>query len=224
MQHSSSPDWIATSVNPPLQENEIHIWRISRSELPCRLDCLTEEERQRLSTFDRSQRRELYCHTRASLRTLLSAYLGIPPEKVPIRTGHRGKPFVVDEVLHFNLTHARDTILLALSTERPLGIDLEYPRRLRNISRIAGRVFSPGEVARLAASDRPQQRFLAYWTRFEASQKCSGEGIFGNRADRESMSTCHFPVGDGVACLAWRREASVPGMHFFDYLPVGPGT
>jgi len=219
MQHSSTPDWIPSDTRPPLRENEIHVWRIVRNDMPCRADWLSEQEQRRYATFERAERREQYCQTRIGLRTLLSRYLNISPEVVPIQTGRRGKPYLADEALHFNLTHARDTILLALSPERPLGIDLEYPRRLRNILLLARRVFTPEEIAELKASAQPQRRFLKYWTRYEAAQKCSGEGIFGERAERDQLATRSFPVGEGVACLAWPGSAHEPGIRWFDYVP-----
>lgn len=223
MNHPTPPGWIASAATQALADDDIHVWRILRSGLPCRTDWMTEEEQQRHSTFEHAQRREQYCRTRSSLRFLLSGYLDIPPEAVPIRTTHQGKPFVAGESLQFNLSHAGETILLAFALKRSLGIDLEYPRKLRNISLIARRVFSLREVANLESSNRPQQLFLEYWTRYEATQKCRGVGVFDNRADPECMGTLSFAIADAVACLAWSSEAGSPEIRFFDYVPTAPG-
>lgn len=223
MSHPTPPEWIASTARPLLADDAIHIWRIFRNESPCRTDWMTEEELQRHSSFEHTERREQYCRTRSSLRALLSGYLDVPPESVPLRTDRHGKPFVADATLQFNLSHARETILLAFAHQRPLGIDLEYPRKLHNIRLIARRVFTAEEIAKLEANNYPQPLFLECWTRYEATQKCIGQGIFGRRAAQDSVSTFVFPLDDAVACLAWSGEASPSGISFFDYVSAGPG-
>ena len=209
MQHSSLPAWIPASVPPPLDDNEIHVWLVSLADADCRPAWLDAAERARLERMADPRGRALFCASRSILRQLLAGYLGVQPDAVVLEIEAGGKPVVAGQALHFNLSHARDTLLLAFCRNRPLGIDLEYPRPLQNLAQMARRIFSPQEIQALEGEDDPQERFFEFWTRLEAIQKCVGTGIFGAREGADRVQHLGFTIGPAQACVAWQAAEPV---------------
>ena len=142
---------------------------------------LAADESARATSMTTEPRRR-FMASRVLLRRLLSAYLGDEPQEIEFSYGSSGKPFLARTPaglpLHFNLSHSRDRVLVAVAAT-PVGIDLETPRRLGDFEGLARRFFAPGEVralARIPASQR-LDAFFACWTRKEAYLKLIGRGI-----------------------------------------------
>ncbi len=102
------------------------------------------------------------------------------PFDLPIRRSPKGKPFFPTmQNLHFNITHSRTHIAIALS-DTPVGIDLEplrpYPPMLVH------RYFHRDEVDYLdtLADERKAEAFTRLWTLKEAYVKYTGTGIADN--------------------------------------------
>lgn len=123
--------------------------------------------------------------------------------------GKRGKPHLPDH-RPFNLTHAGDYAVLALS-EQSVGVDIE---RIRDIDweKISKRFFHPDEQAFLARADDPKATFFTIWTLKEAYLKAEGHGF--------SVSPISFsvlPCGGLTAVLSgndryhFRRIDAFPG-------------
>jgi 4'-phosphopantetheinyl transferase len=162
---------------PALAGDEIHVWHLV-------LDAALSP-------------REITVASHAFLGRLLHAYarLDAPPE---IARTERGKPFAPAlPGLDFNLTHAREQVLVAVARDQPVGIDLERVDRRIEIDDIARRYFAPSEAAAIAALDETRQlsAFLRLWTAKESVLKALGEGIsFGLdrvafAVDRDGMPT-----------------------------------
>jgi len=169
-------------------EDEVHIRSTAvagdapQAELYERL--LSPAERVRAGRLLNLQARKLFLAGRCFLRQVLGSYLGIGPECLDLALSEQGKPYLVDESgpgagLAFNLSHSGELILLAVTSGRQVGIDLE---------RMAG---DPPfrEMARLAFSPREQEQlfslpvhlqpaaFYRCWTRKEAFLKARGSGF-----------------------------------------------
>ena len=223
MQYSSSPAWIPRPAPGQLAGDEIHVWLASLADADCRAEWLDARERGRLEDRTPTLGRDLFCASRSMLRRLLAGYLELRPDAVELEIEPGGKPVVRGQALHFNLSHARDTLLLALSAKRPLGVDLEYPRPVKNLAQVAQRVFSVQEIQALQAAEDPRERFFDYWTRFEATQKCAGHGIFGARQHGDRVRTHGFAIGPARACVAWQADEttrSEPDLRYFRYAPA----
>ena len=142
---------------------------------------LSPDESARAMSMVAAQRRR-FMASRILLRRLLAAYLGNEPQEIEFSYGSGGKPSLARvppaSPLHFNLSHSRDRVLIAIA-RTPVGIDLESPRRLGDFEGLARRFFSPGEVRALARIPASQRRdaFFACWTRKEAYLKLIGRGI-----------------------------------------------
>ena len=124
---------------------------------------------------------------RAPLRTMLGAYLGMPPDAVALAEDARGKPRLADAVrntpgipaLDFNWSHSGDYALIALSRSGALGVDIErFGKDLRALE-IARRFFDPAEADALAGLDARARddAFIGLWCAKEAVLKAVGEGI-----------------------------------------------
>jgi 4'-phosphopantetheinyl transferase len=179
-----------TSFQPTcsLPEHAVHVWTASLTVPPADLDALqavlTSDERHRADRFRFPQDRQKYIAARGLLRRLLSRYLGYHPAAVPLAYGAYGKPYLATDRddahrLQFNLSHAGDLALYAITSGRQVGIDVEQTRPIANAEAIAKRFFSEREYAMLLALPAAARTdaFVTCWTRKEAYIKALGEGL-----------------------------------------------
>ena len=137
------------------------------------------EELVALLDLERQARVRAFGDSRSALLTLaagllLYAIFGEQAKSAHFERGRRGKPHLVDRA-PFNITHAGDFAVLALSAQT-VGVDLE---RFRPIDwlRIAERFFHPTERAFLAQSREPEKDFFRIWTLKESYLKAEGTGF-----------------------------------------------
>ncbi|MEA4870044.1 MAG: 4'-phosphopantetheinyl transferase superfamily protein [Christensenella sp.] len=124
---------------------------------------------------------------------LLYGVFGEAAQHARYERGKRGKPHLPDKT-PFNITHAGDYAVLALSTQA-VGVDLE---RIRPIDwqKIAARFFHPEERAYLERSPDPAAEFFHIWTLKESYLKAEGLGF-----SVSPMSFAVLPEGDHSARL-----------------------
>lgn len=143
-------------------------------------DCLHQDERARASRFHFRRDRDRFVASRGSLRHILARYLGERPERVRLDYTPEGKPFLRDHPdLHFNLSHAADLTLVAVSHGWPLGVDIEVVPSNSVVDTTSSLVLSHpeyGELQRLSGPTRCE-RFARFWTRKEAYIKADGRGM-----------------------------------------------
>lgn len=169
-----------------IRPDAVHVWAVSLDShsdpLPGE-DSLSDDERHRADCFRNPEHRRRFLAGRRSLRRLLSAYTGCPPDGIRFAIGKHGRPHLEGPAarsgLDFNLSHSGDEMLIALA-RRPVGVDVESRANLPDDFRALARDwFAPGEVrdlAKLASWDRGDA-FLAAWTRKEAVSKALGLGL-----------------------------------------------
>ncbi len=78
----------------------------------------------------------------------------------------------------FNISHSRDRLLIAVTSGRAIGIDIEFRRSGINMNAIADRWFSPKERAFFQTLENPEKGFFDIWAKKEAYVKALGTGIF----------------------------------------------
>lgn len=144
-------------------------------------DYLSDEERERVRAYRSRETAERYVVTRSLVRCVLSEALGVAPAEVPvIRTG-TGKPVVSG--VHFNVSHSGDLVLVAVSGEREVGIDLERRREVPRVEALIERWFTRDEREdvgrRIANGAELSEAFLRVWSFKEARLKALGVGISG---------------------------------------------
>jgi len=145
---------------------------------------LSDEERRQEPRFYFQRDRRRYLVTRALVRTVLSKYLPARPESWRFSTNAYGRPeianmaFAEANVL-FNISHTHSLVVLGVTRSAALGVDVENVVARPVSIDIAGRYFSPVEVAALAkvSPHRQQYRFFEYWTFKESYIKARGMGL-----------------------------------------------
>ncbi len=141
---------------------------------------LSPEERERAGRFRVAGLRRRFLASRGVLREVLAACAGCRPAELRFLTGPDGKPRLGGlRPVHFNLSHSSDVMLLAVSAECALGVDVERLRPMKDALAIARRFFTPREAAWLesASAAAPDEAFFRLWTRKEAVLKACGQGI-----------------------------------------------
>jgi 4'-phosphopantetheinyl transferase len=120
---------------------------------------------------------------RALVRRLLSRYAAVPPTGWEFSRNACGKPVVraagVTQPPHFNLSHAGEYTLCAVSPAVAVGIDIEAHDNGAALLAVADQYFSERELADLRALPEALQAstFFDYWTLKEAYLKARGEGL-----------------------------------------------
>lgn len=152
--------------------------------LPAMLELLTDGERRQQTRFYFADDRKRYLVTRAMARTVLSCYACIDPSAWVFSENAYGRPVIANRHddtagLCFNISHSRGLIVLAVTRNRELGVDVENIVAREVSINIADRFFSPIEVMELAgvARERSLGRFFEYWTFKESYIKARGMGL-----------------------------------------------
>jgi len=161
--------WLDCATIPP---DRLAIWR----------EFLDAEELARADRFYFAPDREIFIAAHALTRALLSHYGGLEPRCWRFVAGPHGRP-ALDPAhnrpdLHFNLSHTEGLVGCALA-HHEVGIDVESVERSASTGRIAGRFFTPREVALIDASPEQlrQRVFFQLWTMKEAVMKAMGLGF-----------------------------------------------
>ena len=116
------------------------------------------------------------------VKKYLSKLYGTPEEKIEIKRGAHGKPYVLNLPAHFNVSHSGDYTVVAIS-DRPIGIDVEVIKDFSAI--LAKKLFNEDELKYISGTSATrkkslmQKSFFEIWTAKEAYLKYLGTGISG---------------------------------------------
>ncbi len=184
-----SEQWAAPPADIRLPENEVHVYAAALDVPQAKLDAfwqtLTTDEQARAQQFYFEHDRHHYIVARGLLRLLNGRYLSTPPSHIQFTYGQHGKPALAaqhhhkNQILEFNLSHSHGMALIGFSWNRPLGVDIEPVRFIKDGDQIAKRFFSAWEYEQYTAvspQDKPQA-FFNCWTRKEAYIKAIGDGL-----------------------------------------------
>lgn len=156
------------------------ILQIMRASAACDESLLSGRERERARSFRFQVDSARWISFRVSLRRILGDALGVKPEEVPIEIDAFGKPRLAPPHadLHFNLSHAGDLGLVAISTTGPVGVDLEPMERAADLLGCEESFCHPSEVAALPTEATGRAaKLLELWTLKEAVLKAVGTGF-----------------------------------------------
>lgn len=209
-------NWLPPVSHPLLPGAAIHVWSIRLEEwtthIPQFLQVLSNEELIKAARYHSSVDRTRFVTCRAVLRLLLSMYLHVPATQLRFCYGEFGKPALCLSShcsrLQFNISHAHEYALFAISENRSLGIDLEPLRSIAESRAIAMEFFSPQENQALSSLQEQEwdRAFLNCWTRKESFVKALGGGL--------SLSLNNFTItvqsGGPVRLLDFTGELSQP--------------
>lgn len=177
--------WEHPDSNMSLPGDAVHLWAAALDQPDSLLTdmehTLSPDEIARADRFAFPHLRRQYVAARGILRDILARYLGVSAAGLQFIYGAEGKPSLVDDRLHFNLSHSQGIVVYAItSPAREVGVDIEYARRsLSDLEGLAARTFSRNETAALMnlPPAQRQQAFFNCWTRKEAYIKALGKGL-----------------------------------------------
>jgi 4'-phosphopantetheinyl transferase len=221
----------------PLHRNAIDIWTFDLlapdEQVESAYDLLSLDERQRAGRFHFPADRRRFVIRRANLRRVLGRYLEIAPSRLTFSYSEYGKPSLSspDTELRFNMSLSREMALLACTTSREIGVDIEWIRSDLEIEDLAQRFFSTkeNEILRAVPQDQKHLAFLRCWTCKEVCVKANGKGLsldprtidvsaVLNNFPSQTSGTEEFAIA-GYSVVLWETQAA----GYLSALAVEPG-
>lgn len=147
---------------------------------------LSATERARHDAYSNAVVARRFARGRALLRAMLGHALALSAERVPLREGLHGKPYLAagaPRSIWFSVSHTDELLVVAMSRVADVGVDVERARGFDQWQRVADRVLDLRERQQLAQAveqgEDPSEAFLRHWCRVEAELKAVGCGIQG---------------------------------------------
>jgi 4'-phosphopantetheinyl transferase len=183
----------------------VDLWTIPLA-IPC-ATWLSEEEASRASRFRFEADRVRWTRARSSLRQVLSGYLGGDPASVGFQYGAHGKPALLPvSEIEFNLSHAGEWAMVAVTRSIPVGVDLERIRANIDIAAL---------LRRLGETQLPETIPALYqaWTHREAKSKAAGGALFDTPRSEARVADVTAPEGyaASVALIGYTPEIRYRG-------------
>lgn len=159
----------------------VSLWQTRLPTEPCAEDArlLRPDELQRAARFAFARDVARFMAARAFLRRVLGERLDADPASLVFAYGRHGRPRLAGPGPDFNLSHAEDLVVLAVSPDGPVGIDVEAVRNVEDRDALARQVMDVAELAAFSALPEAKRdgAFFRLWTRKEAMLKAAGTGL-----------------------------------------------
>ncbi|MFT4179025.1 MAG: 4'-phosphopantetheinyl transferase superfamily protein [Thermomonas sp.] len=178
-------------------------------------DWLGDDEATRLAAMTSPDRRRSFLAGHWLARELAADWLQVESRRITLQRHDDGRPLLLLDgracALSLSISHSGDWLAVALANV-PVGVDVELPRRQRDLDALARFAFSPEEAQRL--QDLPEvERSTAFhllWALKEARGKRSGEGILPARSRQvtaipssaDAAEAISWQLGEGALVLA----------------------
>ena len=176
---------------------------VLEARLPTTTTWLTDDESTRLASIGAPLRRRQFLAGHWLARRLAATALDVGEARIGMDRDVGGRPrLLVDgapSAWHVSLTHSDDQVACVVAPH-PVGIDLEVPRRARDLAALARFAFSPAENDALAAvaAEARVAVFYRLWALKEARGKRCGEGLMPKRSRRFTAAPAGTDVADAV--------------------------
>jgi 4'-phosphopantetheinyl transferase len=164
----------------------VHLWRF-RLDLPPLeitelLQTLSADEQLRADRLLHRTKAENFVVARGRLRQILARYLNQQPKELTFAYNEQGKPSLAGNPgnkISFNLAHAGQWGVLAVTSGTEIGVDIEQIDPDLDYENIAAGFFSTTEIDRLNQylPHRRRRVFYRIWTCKEAGLKAVGGGF-----------------------------------------------
>lgn len=163
--------------NPSFSVNEANL-----------LSILSNKRQQKVLSYYFEIDRLLSLYSALVVRMCLSKITGIPYNKLDFSYTDLGKPYLNNSNIFFNLSHTKNGILLAVSTDSDIGADIENVQIIPPYN-IINDIFHPAEIEFIHKTPTSlQTRFYEIWTKKEAYLKYLGTGLTSNMKDFNSLN------------------------------------
>lgn len=157
-------------------------WALPLRAEPGYLELLDPVEQDRYQAYRQEIDRRRFLTGRVLAKTVVGGFLGLAPRAVRFDAtcDDCGKPHGRPRIAgaSFSISHSGDRIGLALTTDTPIGLDVETTTRHADGSLISY-ALNETEQSDLTglADDERTLAFFRYWTRKEALMKATGRGL-----------------------------------------------
>jgi 4'-phosphopantetheinyl transferase len=189
----------------------------------CR-DVLDGSERARAAAFLSPRDQQQFTVAHGALRILVGRELETRPAALTWTPGRYGKPELAPpwSALHTSLSHSGDMIAAAISTDRPVGVDVQHLVPDLDTVGLSARFFPPDEAGYVAAARDASgraDRFAHLWARKEAVVKAAGGRLWPNlkiAVRSRDVVSCAEPasphrVADVTAPTSFRAAVALTG-------------
>ncbi|MGF6726214.1 4'-phosphopantetheinyl transferase [Paraburkholderia sp. GAS41] len=199
--------------------DDVTLWHVDMRDVAALEDTihlnLDVAERARADRYVRRDDRRRFITTRSTLRKLLGARLGVPPNELLFVANERGRLELPDHPeLSFNVSHSGNAALLAISDRRVVGVDLELRDPSLHWRELAALVCTGGEQQVL--QDAPEQMqselFMRYWVAKEAILKAMGIGIA-----EDLLNLIVDPTSQGVQQPVVKETSALVNAHMLRF-------
>lgn len=148
-------------------------------------EVLDDGERTRAEAFLSPLDRRRFTVAHGALRIMVGRVLETRSAALTWIPGRHGKPELAPpwSGLHTSLSHSGDMIAMAISADRPVGVDIQHPVPDLDTNGLSARFFPPDEASYVAAGRHARaraDRFAYLWVRKEAVVKAAGSRIWAN--------------------------------------------
>ena len=159
--------------------DEVCVWQVTLDRAGAEPGSLTDAECRVACSIQGTRARARYVAGRTLLRGRLGRLLGRDPLAVELVDGPDGKPALAEALLSFNVSHAGDLVLIAISGPRRLGVDVEQIRPGFDLGAAIEELLGPADrdAVTHAVAREGVGAFFRYWTRYEALVKARGDGL-----------------------------------------------
>ena len=156
------------------------------------MDVLNSEELVRCLNYHSNMSKRHFVLSRLIVRTFSSKILNLSPDQIPIAIYCRGKPFIPNSSLKFNISHSGDGVIVAFHCFQDVGVDIEVVDYQLQWESIALDLYSKKDWFFVQRLTRREQLLYFYqlWTKFESVAKTIGLGLsFLDETKLGSIST-----------------------------------
>lgn len=184
------------------QVTEVYLMRVNELTDECfqkMLSTVGDGKRESLLRYKAVEKRNESLTAEVLLRAVLCYRLNTDNDKLEFCLSDKGKPFLKNRKIYFNVSHTKGLVAVAVSNVS-IGIDIELIRDIdpKFCSRFCSRdeqayVIPDGELRKI--------RFFEVWTRKEAIVKQSGEGLSMNIAQIDTLNCSNLYTARYENCV-----------------------
>lgn len=218
--------WRPTPARWTLDLTDVHVWRIPldlpEAQVRVLRAALAPDELARAARFRFAADARRSIVTRGALRWILAELTSTRPGDIAFDYDPRGKPRLaadrmMDTDLTFNVSHAGELALIAVTRGSAIGVDVERLREIDQVDDLVRQNFTARERAEhdRQPTNQRQTSFFKAWTRKEAVLKAMGVGLSRDPATvgiwGDPNGLLHVELGDPAEAAQWSVVSLDPG-------------
>ena len=198
----------------------VHVWThaIGKEDALLQLSSTTvsKDESDRAFKYHFERDRKIYLIGHVFIRKVLSHYTKMTPQALDLSPVVNTKPVLLNAPfpVHFNISHCGSCILIAVSFDTEVGIDVEELVEDFDMDGFSENNYHPNEISEMARleGDKQIDYFYTIWTRKEAWLKLTGEGTNDHLKDYDFSGVESSPKGvnwnHDIHMISWRESTN----------------